>query len=91
MVQHRGVDINKLKPTHVKPVNFSSGQLVKDSNPLNPLYLVSPASDSTRLTLSIGLWSTEIQLMFYGHITAQTLFKFSGRVVREGLHVTSTP
>ena len=39
--------------SYVKPGNFSSGQLVKDSNLINPLYLVSPACDSTRLTLPI--------------------------------------
>ena len=58
MVQHRGVDSNKLTPTHVKPGNFSSGQLVKDSSLLNHLYLVSPACDNTRLALRIGLWPT---------------------------------
>ena len=49
--------------SYVKPGNFSSGQLVKDSSLLNALYLVSPASDSTRLTLPIGLWSTALALM----------------------------
>ena len=70
VVQHRGVDSNKLAPTHMyaKPGNFSSGQLVKDSNLLNPLYLVSPACDSTRLTLPIGLWSTPAlySALFFG-------------------------
>ena len=69
MVHHKGVESNKLTPAHtskyVKPGNFSSGQLVKDSNLLSPLYLVSPACHSTRLTLPIGLWSTELLLMLY--------------------------
>ena len=65
---HRGVDSNKWTPTHMsKTRQFLVRSARERLYLLNPLYLliVSPACNSTRRTLFIGLWSTDFLLLFF--------------------------
>ena len=67
-----------------------TGRLVKDSNLLNPLYLVLPACGRTRFTLPIGLWSTESSANFLVQSesgAAALLARFWPILVRVGVRV----